>query len=112
MVSNSRHFFLDLFYFFTTLLLMNATFVKHDDPGHGWLEVSPSDLAEVGLSLNDISGCSYKNRRGTRFFLEEDCDLSVFFKAYKIKHGAYPSYVSSYNDDEFPESLGLVGIHS
>ena len=91
---------------------MNATFTKHSDPGHGWLEVSPSDLKAVGLTIENISGYSYKNRRGNRLFLEEDCDASVFFKAYKDKHGAYPTYVESYCDDEFPESLGLVGIHS
>lgn len=91
---------------------MNATFTLHSDPGHGWLEVSPSDLKEVGLKLADITPYSYKNRRGSRLFLEEDCDLSTFFRAYKNKHGAYPSYVNSHNDDEFPESLNLVGIHS
>ena len=91
---------------------MNNTFTKHNDPGHGWLEVSPSDLKAVGLALSDISGYSYKNRRGTRLFLEEDCDASLFFKAYKEKHGAYPSYVYEHTNDEFPESLGLVGIHS
>ena len=90
---------------------MNATFIKHDDPGHGWMEVTPADLKSVGLALSDISGYSYKNRRGTRLFLEEDCDLDTFFNAYKVKHGAYPTYVESYDDDEFPESLGLVSIH-
>jgi len=35
----------------------------------------------------------------------------VFLRAYKVKHGAYPTYVESYDDDEFPESLGLVSIH-
>ena len=90
---------------------MNATFIKHNDPGHGWLEVTPSDLKDVGLSPSDISGYSYKNRRGTRLFLEEDCDAPVFLRAYKVKHGAYPTTVESYDDDEFPESLGLVSIH-
>jgi len=90
---------------------MNATFIKHNDPGHGWLEVSPSDLKNVGLSLSDISGYSYKNRRGTRLFLEEDCDLSTFFNAYKVKNGAYPTYDVTNYKGEFPESLGLVSIH-
>jgi len=76
------------------------------------LEVSPSDLKAVGLTVENISGYSYKNRRGNRLFLEEDCDASKFFMAYKEKHGAYPTYVESYCDDEFPESLNLVGIHS
>jgi hypothetical protein len=91
---------------------MNATFTKHNDPGHGWLEVTPSDLKAVGLALSDISGYSYKNRKGTRFFLEEDCDASVFFNAYKVKHGAYPTYVSEFTNNEFPESLNLVSIHA
>lgn len=64
------------------------------------------------LSIDDISGYSYKNKRGTRLFLEEDCDLSKFFRAYQKKTGSYPTTVESYDDDEFPESLGLVGIHS
>lgn len=103
---------LDFFYFLVILLSMNATFTKHSDPGHGWLEVSPADLSEVGLTIDSISGYSYKNRRGNRLFLEEDCDASKFCIAYKEKHGAYPSYVENYCNDEFPESLNLVGIHS
>jgi hypothetical protein len=88
---------------------MNATFIKHNDPGHGWLEVTPSDLKDVGLTVDDISGYSYKNKRGTRLFLEEDCDLSTFFRAYQKKNGSYPTTVESYDDDEFPESLGTGG---
>lgn len=91
---------------------MNATFIKHSDAGHGWLEVTPSDLKEVGLSIEDITPYSFKNRRGNRLFLEEDCDLSTFCVAFKKKHGAYPNYTESYSDDDFPESLGLIGIHS
>lgn len=91
---------------------MNDTFTLHSDPGHGWLEVSPADLKAVGLTVDNISGYSYKNRRGNRLFLEEDCDLSVFFKAFKEKHGVLPTYVNEFTNDEFPESLGLVGIHS
>ncbi len=91
---------------------MNDTFTFHSDPGHGWLEVSPSDLSGVGLKLSDITPYSYKNHAGTRLFLEEDCDVSTFFKAYKEKHGVYPTYVESYCDDDFPESLDLVSIHS
>lgn len=91
---------------------MNDTFTKHNDPGHGWLEVTPSDLKAVGLALSDISGYSFKNRRGTRLFLEEDCDLSVFFNAYKVKHGAYPTYVNDHTYYDFPESMNLVSIHA
>jgi hypothetical protein len=91
---------------------MNATFTKHNDPGHGWLEVSPSDLKAVGLTLADITPYSFKNRRGNRLFLEEDCDLSTFFSAYKAKQGTYPSYVNVHHNGDFYEGNNLVGIHS
>jgi hypothetical protein len=88
---------------------MNATFIKHDDAGHGWLEVKESDLKELGVTVNDFSGYSY--RKGTRLFLEEDCDASKFFTLYKNKHGAYPSYVIQHHDGDFVEEYNLVSIH-
>ena len=89
---------------------MNATFIKHDDPGHGWLEVQESDLKELGLKVADFSGYSY--RKGNRLFLEEDCDASKFFTFYKNKHGAYPSYVNLDYNFDFPEEYNLESIHS
>lgn len=91
---------------------MNDTFTLHNDPGHGWLEVSFSDLTSVGLELSDITSYSYKNRSGTRLFLEEDCDMNTFFKAYKTVHGEFPKYVESYDEEDVPEGLGLIGIRS
>lgn len=89
---------------------MNATFIKHDDPGHGWLEVQESDLVELGATVTDFSPYSY--RKGSRLFLEEDCDASKFFTLYKNKHGAYPSYVTLDYDLDFPEDYNLKSIHS
>jgi hypothetical protein len=80
---------------------MNDTFTKHDDPGHGWLEVQESDLKELGATVNDFSRYSY--RHGNRLFLEEDCDAGKFFTLYKNKHGVYPSYVTEHHDGDFPE---------
>ena len=48
------------------------------DPGHGWIKVSISELEKLGIA-EKISGCSYM-RKGWAY-LEEDCDLSLFFKA-------------------------------
>tara|TARA_R110000868_G_scaffold233852_1_gene487572 strand:- start:495 stop:800 length:306 start_codon:yes stop_codon:yes gene_type:complete len=89
---------------------MNATFTKHNDPGHGWLEVQESDLKELGLKVADFSTYSY--RKGNRLFLEEDCDASKFADFYKNKHGAYPKYINQFHHDgEFPEDYNLVSIH-
>ena len=89
---------------------MNAVFTKHDDPGHGWLEVQASDLAEVGASASDFSAYSY--RKGNRFFLEEDCDAGKFFTLFKNKFGNYPKYVSIQHDGDFPEDYNLRSIHA
>ena len=50
------------------------------DSGHGWLEVPIFELAYFRL-LNKISSCSYISKVGT-VWLEEDCDASIFLKAY------------------------------
>ena len=89
---------------------MNATFIKHDDAGHGWLEVKESDLKELGLKVADFSAYSY--RKGNRLFLEEDCDAGKFFTFYKKKHDAYPSYVIQHHDGDFVEDYNLSSIHS
>jgi hypothetical protein len=89
---------------------MNATFTKHDDPGHGWLEVQESDIKELGATVNDFSGYSY--RKGNRLFLEEDCDASKFVTLWKQKFGAYPTVVVEHHDGEFPEDYNLRSIHS
>jgi len=41
------------------------TYIFHVDPGHGWLEVSRSELKELGI-LNQISRYSYQ--RGDKVF--------------------------------------------
>ncbi len=51
-----------------------------EDPGHGWLEVSLHELAELGL-IDKISGYSYVSADRQQVYLEEDCDLSLFIEA-------------------------------
>lgn len=51
----------------------------HIDSGHGWLEVSKAKLSRLGIS-HKISAYSYE--KGTKAFLEEDCDASLFFENY------------------------------
>ena len=54
------------------------------DPGHGWVKVPMTMLKELGIE-NRISPYSY--RRGENAYLEEDCDASIFMKAYAEKYG-------------------------
>ncbi len=48
------------------------------DPGHGWLEVPKSLLAELGIE-DKISSYSYQN--GLMAYLEEDLDMHTFMQA-------------------------------
>ena len=89
---------------------MNTTFVKHDDPGHGWLQVGLVDLKNVGTSIEDYSGYSY--RKGNILFLEEDCDASKFVNAWKAKFGSYPNITHKHHKGDFPYDNNLNSIHS
>jgi hypothetical protein len=62
------------------------------DPGHGWLLVTRSDLAAVGLTESDITPYSYQS--GGWLALEEDCDAGTFIEAYKAKRGTMPEIKS------------------
>tara|TARA_R110000764_G_scaffold13298_5_gene38379 strand:+ start:2968 stop:3252 length:285 start_codon:yes stop_codon:yes gene_type:complete len=61
------------------------TFTFYYDAGHGWLEVSKDVLPTVGLSEDDFSAYSYKDR--DHLYLEEDMDAYTFVKSWEIKHG-------------------------
>ena len=60
-------------------------FTFHTDGGHGWLEVSVSDCLANGLTPKDFSRLSYRSEE--TLFLEEDCDLPLFAKAYQKLQG-------------------------
>jgi hypothetical protein len=66
--------------------MTNNSFTFHCDNGHGWLEVSQSDLDSAGLSYIDFSSYSYSD--GKILYLEEDCDAPIFIKAFTARHGA------------------------
>lgn len=54
---------------------MNITY--HQDPGHGWFEVSKQTLIDFGIA-DKITSYSYI--RGDSVFLEEDCDAALFYQ--------------------------------
>lgn len=82
----------------------------HQDPGHGWLEISEEDLADVSLKSTDFSSCSYRSDLTSFLYLEEDCDLPKFLKAYKNKYGSYPKLIDvCSNNESFIRNLPSIG---
>jgi len=62
---------------------MNFTF--YFDAGHGWLAVSETQAAMVGLTEGDFTAYSY--REGDMLYLEEDCDALTFVRAWEAENG-------------------------
>lgn len=72
----------------------------YSDSGHGWLAVKKQDLVDLGI-FNQVTNYSYI--KGNTVYLEEDCDASLFFKAFEIKFNIAPRYVSVFsNKDQSP----------
>ena len=59
---------------------MNKTIKLFSDSGHGWAEVSLSELKQLNI-LDKITSYSYIFENNA--YLEEDCDLSTYIKALK-----------------------------
>jgi hypothetical protein len=70
--------------------MKNKTYKFYCDPGHGWLAVKRADLDTLGIA-HKITHFSFE--RGQTVYLEEDCDVATFFKAYEAKFGYAPKNV-------------------
>jgi hypothetical protein len=77
-----------------------SEYIWFADPGHSWLRVSLEDLLKVGVRLADISSYSYI--KGGFFYLEEDDDAGLFFKAYRLKVGEDPRTKYRYTNGDSP----------
>lgn len=75
------------------------TYKFYADPGHGWLAVKITELMQLGI-VTQISSYSYM--RGSTAYLEEDCDASLFFNAYKDKYGVDPKHNYTHTDKRSP----------
>jgi hypothetical protein len=76
---------------------MNKSIIKfHSDPGHGWIEITLSQILDAGLKPSDFSSYSYRD--GSKFYLEEDCDAPKFLSAYKINHDVTFDDIGHYDD--------------
>lgn len=60
----------------------------YSDCGHGWFAVKIKELLELNV-ITKISSYSYI--RGETAYLEEDCDASIFFDAYREKYNCEPN---------------------
>ena len=60
-----------------------ARIIFHEDSGHGWLEI-PKFMAKELSIVPDITPFSYQNTDS--YFLEEDSDMSLFFKAVEMDY--------------------------
>ena len=50
-------------------------YIYFQDPGHGWLRVPLKTIQDLKLKVS-----SYSYQKGRYVYLEEDCDMSEFFK--------------------------------
>jgi hypothetical protein len=63
------------------------TFDYIQDSGHGWIKVPVTLLADLAIA-DQVSHYSYY--RAGFGYLEEDCDLTLFFNAYHARYGHDP----------------------
>jgi hypothetical protein len=68
---------------------MLKVFSFYSDPGHGWSKVPKALLQNLGI-ISKISRYSYMRKEFA--YLEEDCDLSLFIRAYRAKQGIDPIF--------------------
>ena len=54
------------------------TYVYHEDPAHGWLEVPTAQVRALNVKVTTYS---YKSGDGQTMYLEEDLDMSRFLFA-------------------------------
>jgi hypothetical protein len=68
---------------------MQKTFDFISDPGHGWVKVPKTMLADLLIS-QEITRYSYQ--RDAFAYLEEDLDATTFHQAYEKCFGFPPKY--------------------
>ena len=80
---------------------LDKVFTKHEDGGHGWLEVTFEDLIDLNIK-NKISNFSYIDSNKNSIYLEEDVDMTLFMKSYKEKYNKGLVYVVENNFEIHP----------
>ena len=70
-------------------VLGNRTYTIYEDSGHAWIKVPVLELFALQIA-KDITPFSYIKRGHA--YLEEDCDLTIFFNAYYAVKGKDPKH--------------------
>lgn len=68
---------------------MQKVFDFISDPGHGWVKVPFKVITDLCIS-EGISSYSYM--RGGFAYLEEDCDATLFHRAFFDRYNRFPIY--------------------
>ena len=74
---------------------MATKFALYTDPGHGWAKV-PRNLLHTLNIADRIT--SYSFQHGDYVYLEEDCDLGTFARAYDEQYGSFPHFEVKHTD--------------
>jgi len=77
---------------------MNKTIKLFSDAGHGWAEVSLSELKQLNI-LDKITSYSYIFKNNA--YLEEDCDLSTYIRALEENNVTFV-FEDNYQGDNSP----------
>jgi hypothetical protein len=85
-------------------------FMFYADAAHGWLEVSASVLARVGMLPTAFSRFSYVDRKPAVpvYYLEEDCDAAKFLAVWESKNGKAEFTDAPYQQNSFIRSLPRI----
>lgn len=70
----------------------------YNDPGHGWMETTKTELKELGIA-DKISSYSYQN--GNLVYLEEDCDATTYLNHLSVEY----KFNRIYADEDSPIRL-------
>ena len=81
---------------------MQKVFQVYCDPGHAWAKVPLKVLDSLGIRER-VSHYSYA--RKDYAYLEEDCDLSLFIKAFRDKMGIDPKF-REYSGNKYSKIRG------
>ncbi len=87
------------------------SYIKFNDPSHGWLRVKTKELYDLGIA-DKITGYSYISDDGKYTYLEEDQDMTTFMQVkgkveYTIKTTDNPSSIRRKNPYSPPLPFGV-----
>ena len=78
------------------------TYVYHEDPGHGWLEVPTVQVRALNVKVTTYS---YQSGDGLIMYLEEDLDMPRFLMAMDATGQDYEIQPRYHHGDAFIRNL-------